>query len=122
MSTIQYNINSKWTSRIHLGKEINFNNKNSLQTKDLNDLLAGGSLIYEINPDFALGVEYGANPRDLFIINPPFSFNSFHTPYYLENVDHNNNLRVWLNKNFIKSKINILIHYQQYKNQYSSKD
>ncbi len=116
LSTTQYGINNNWTAFLHLGKKMNlFSKKNDFKLDEKNDYLRGGSLIYRTRSNLTLGIEYGAAPNDFNFIHSPFSFNSFTSLPHTLNIDHNNTLKLWLNKNFRKSKINVHIQYQQMK-------
>ncbi len=120
LNTMQYGINNNWTAFMHLGKKMDFFNKNnSVKLDEKNDYLRGGSLIYKAKSSLTLGIEYGTTPNDF---NSPFSFHSFPSLSYMPNIDHNETLKLWLNKSFRKNKINIHIQYQQMKLQEPAED
>ena len=116
LSTIQYSINNSLTANLHLGKKMNFSNNDGFKLDSTKDLLAGGSLIYKTKSDLTLGIGYGTAPLDFNFTPSSFHINSLSPFSYLYDYNYcNNNLNIWLNKDFKKSSLSIYIRYSQTK-------
>ena len=113
LNTIQYNINNNLSAYVHLGKKINFNSDDSFKLDERKDYLTGGTLIYKTKSDLTLGIEYGATPSLLNTMHYS-SINPFYSDFHcLDNINTGKNLKLWMNKGFKNTQINIYMHYQQ---------
>ncbi len=104
LNSLEYNINNKMTSYIHLGEEMGYYNINTFSFNKKN-FLYGATFYYHPSKNFSLKIEYGATPSNV---------NSFN--YYGGNCSISSSMSVIINNLINKnSSLTINVNYKSYK-------
>lgn len=106
MNTLQYNLRPGLEASLHLGKQFDFSGRESaFDLKRKEEYLAGGTLVYRAGKGFTAGIEYGDTPG---------SMDSF-LPFMTQGLTPDKNMKVWMNKAFGRSELNLYLQYREFK-------